>query len=62
MGGACVAEFLDDTAEVEAERIRRNTHTGRPLGCEDCVQQMERKFYRALAPQKGGRPTKAFNG
>jgi len=50
--------FLDDAAEAEAERIRRHTHTGRPLGSEDFVKQMERRLCRPLAPQKGGRPRK----
>jgi putative transposase len=40
----------------ELKRIRRNTHTGRPLGTEDFVQQLEVELGRALAPQKGGRP------
>jgi putative transposase len=50
--------FLEDAAEAEAERIRRNTHTGRPLGSEDFVKQMERRLCRTLAAQKGGRPRK----
>ena len=52
--------FLSDAAEEEeeAERIRRNTHTGRPLGSEEFVRQTERMLGRALAPQKGGRPRK----
>jgi putative transposase len=50
--------FLEDAAEADEERIRRNTHTGRPLGSEDFVKQMERRLCRTLAPQKGGRPPK----
>ena len=52
--------FLGDATEEEAEteRIRRNTHTGRPLGSEEFVRQMERTLGRALTPQKGGRPAK----
>lgn len=52
--------FLGNAAEQEAEamRIRRNTHTGRPLGSEEFVWQMERTLCRTLAPQKGGRPRK----
>ena len=49
-------EFLNEAAEPEAELIRRYTHTGRPLGSEDFVKQMERQLCRTLAPQKGGRP------
>jgi putative transposase len=48
--------FLDDAAEPEADQIRQYTHTGRPLGSEDFVKQMERQLCRTLAPQKGGRP------
>ncbi len=47
--------FLDDAAEPDAARIRQNTHSGRPLGSEAFVKQMERNLRRTLAPQKGGR-------
>ena len=50
--------FLDDAAEPEVERIRRYTHTRRPLGSEEFVQRMERQLSRTLSPQKGGRPHK----
>jgi putative transposase len=46
-------------AGEEAEVIRRNTHTGRPLGGSDFVCELEKSLRRRLAPQKGGRPAKA---
>ena len=53
-------EFLsDDTGQdADAEQIRSNTHTGRPLGAEAFVRQMEQKLRRPLAPGKGRRPVK----
>ena len=41
-----------------ADAIRRNTHTGRPLGAPDFVMQLEEVLHRRLAPQKGGHPPK----
>ena len=53
-------EFLRDDSDqdVDAEQIRSNTHTGRPLGAEAFVRWMEQKLHRPLAPRKGGRPVK----
>ena len=53
-------EFLsNDTGhDADAEQIRSNTHTGRPLGAEAFVRWMEQKLHRPLAPRKGGRPVK----
>ncbi len=51
-------QFLSDEAESDIDRIRSHTHTGRPLGSEPFVREMERTLSRALAPQKGGRPRK----
>jgi hypothetical protein len=52
--------FLRATgAEADADAIRRNTHTGRPLGTEDFVAALERTLRRRLAPEKGGRPAKS---
>jgi hypothetical protein len=45
-------------ADEEASRIRRNTHTGRPLGCEAFVNELESALHRRLAPLPGGRPRK----
>jgi len=42
--------------ESEAQSVRQCTHTGRPLGSEEFVSEMERKTGRLLAPGKGGRP------
>jgi putative transposase len=53
-------EYLRATgAEADADAIRRNTHTGRPLGTEDFVAALERALRRRLAPEKGGRPAKS---
>ena len=45
-------------ADNDAERIRKNTHTGRPLGTEEFVENVERALGRLLAPRRGGRPQK----
>ncbi len=46
--------------ETESERmaIRECTHTGRPLGTEEFLHELEEATQRTLAPQKGGRPAK----
>jgi putative transposase len=46
------------TGEQEAARIRRNTHSGRPLGGSDFVSRLEAVLNRPLAPRTGGRPPK----
>jgi len=53
-------DFLSDDTDqaADAEQIRSNTHTGRPLGAEAFVRSMEQKLHRLLAPRKGGRPVK----
>jgi putative transposase len=52
-------EFLGAAgADTDADVIRRNTHTGRPLGHADFVADLERTLHRRLAPAKGGRPPK----
>jgi putative transposase len=52
-------EFLEDReADADVEVIRRSTHTGRPLGSAEFVEQWERDLERPLAPKKGGRPRK----
>src|SRR5579864_7265291 len=48
----------DEDEDAEAQRIRRGTHTGRPLGEQAFVHAMERTLNRTLAPRKGGRPPK----
>ena len=47
-------------AAVEAEAIRKSTHTGRPLGTPEFVERLEKALGRRLAPQKGGRPAEQF--
>jgi putative transposase len=44
--------------ESEIKAVRQCTHTGRPLGSEEFVQQLEEATSRVLAPCKGGRPAK----
>ena len=46
------------TSESEVSALRQCTHTGRPLGGEEFVTELEKKTLRPLAPQKGGRPKK----
>jgi len=38
--------------------VRQYTHTGRPLGSERFVADLEHSTLRALAPRRAGRPTK----
>ena len=53
-------EFLacDSAADEEAERIRKYTHNGRPMGSADFVRQLEQGTGRLLTARKGGRPRK----
>lgn len=46
------------TDEAEAEAIRENTHTGRPLGSPEFVEALEQVLQRPLEAQSGGRPRK----
>jgi hypothetical protein len=41
------------------DQIRRNTHTGRPLGSADFTRALESKLERHLAPKKPGPRKKA---
>jgi len=43
----------------ELQKIRRSTHTGRPLGSVEFVRRLEGELNRSLEPNKGGRPRKA---
>lgn len=45
-------------SEAELMAVRQCTHTGRPLGAEEFVRELEGKTQRSLAPRKGGRPAK----
>jgi len=51
--------LLAGQTEDEIQSVRQSTHTGRPLGTEEFVRDLEEATERTLAPQKGGRPPKA---
>jgi putative transposase len=44
--------------ESEVMAVRQYTHTGRPLGSEEFVHELEEATQRPLVPRKGGRPAK----
>lgn len=48
-------------SESEIIAVRQCTHTGRPLGTEEFVHELEEAVKRPLAPQKGGRPAKMID-
>ncbi len=48
-------------SEAEIAAVRQSTHTGRPLGTEEFVHELEKATKRALTPRKGGRPAKQIN-
>ncbi len=50
--------LAEGTSESEASALRQCTHTGRPLGKEEFVAQLEKATLRPLTPQKGARPKK----
>ena len=51
------AKFVSDpTEEAERELLRRHQRTGRPLGKEGFIDEVERIVGRVLRPQKPGRP------
>lgn len=43
-------------SESEIRSVRECTHTGRPLGTEEFVKELEASTQRVLSPRKGGRP------
>ncbi len=47
-------------ADRDVARLRQYTHTGRPLGSEEFVADLERSTLRALVPRKAGRPKKGM--
>jgi hypothetical protein len=47
---------------IEVSALRQCTHTGRPLGTTEFVNQLEQVTLRRLAPRKGGRPKKPATG
>jgi putative transposase len=53
------AKFLaDGVEEVELERLRLHSNTGRPLGADDWLGKLEVKTGRHLKPGLPGRPKK----
>jgi len=53
--------FLATPADVGADRLRQHERTGRPLGGEAFVEQLEAELSRYLRPQKPG-PKKVQGG
>jgi putative transposase len=49
-------------SESRLAAIRRNTHTGRPLGSAEFVCELEMRAQRSLAPQKRGPKSKRPQG
>jgi hypothetical protein len=49
--------LLAGQSESEIDSVRQSTHTGRPLGSEEFVRELEAATKRILAPRKGGRPS-----
>jgi putative transposase len=45
-------------SESEKKAMRDCTHTGRPLGTDEFIHELEVAAKRPLAPRKGGRPAK----
>ena len=53
-------QFLsNDVSDKECALLQRHERTGRPLGSERFIAQLENTLSRILTPQKGGRPRKA---
>lgn len=50
--------LLAGQTDLDIMAIRQSTHTGRPLGSDEFVHELEQKTGRALAARKGGRPAK----
>ena len=44
-------------ADSVIEEIRKHTRTGRPLGNEVFLDEVESRLGRSVRPAKGGRPT-----
>jgi putative transposase len=45
------------SADSVVEKIRKHTRTGRPLGNEAFLDEVENRLGRSVRPAKGGRPT-----
>lgn len=52
------ASWLLDEHDDYVERLRRNTHVGRPCGSARFIRRLERRLQRPLRPQKRGRKPK----
>jgi hypothetical protein len=50
--------FLMQTDTLMDQKIRMNTSTGRPLGSEYFLSELENKLCRKILPGKAGRPKK----
>jgi hypothetical protein len=52
-------QFLSgDVSDKQCALLQRHKRTGRPLGSERFIVQLENALSRMLTPQKGGRPRK----
>jgi hypothetical protein len=58
--GEWLAYLADGTRRSKPGRSEqhRNTHTGRPLGTDDFLRELETMLERRLAPAPGGGPSK----
>jgi putative transposase len=52
-------QFLRDTDEEDADRIRMHERTGRALGSDDFLESLEMSLNRAVKRRKAGRKKKA---
>ena len=55
------AELTEGLTQVEMERLRLRTHTGRPLGSDRFLSKLETALGRRLRPLPRGRPKKDKN-
>jgi putative transposase len=47
-------DFLHLSTEEELKILKRHEHTGRPLGCDSFVAELEKTLGRVLRPQRPG--------
>jgi hypothetical protein len=52
------SELAGDIDEVQMERIRLSTHTGRPLAADSFMSKFEKMLGRRVRPLPIGRPRK----
>jgi putative transposase len=55
------AELVEGLSEMETERLRLRTHTGRPLGSDGFLSKIETALGRRVRPLPRGRPKKEGN-